>query len=82
MTSSARARIEVHVDRRVAIERAIIEAPRGDIIVIAGKGHERVQILPDPSGESGLIEVPFLDADVAGEALRARRGRTPEAARA
>lgn len=79
MTPSARSRIEVHVDRRAAIDCAIGSARRGDIIVIAGKGHERMQILPDPSGEGGLIEVPFLDAEVAGQALRARRGRTPEA---
>lgn len=82
MSPSVRSRIEVHVDRRAAIGRAIGEAQRGDIIVIAGKGHERVQILPDPQGEGGVIEVPFLDADVAGEALKARRGRTPEAVRA
>lgn len=32
-------------DRRRAIERAISEGRRGDIIVIAGKGHEAYQII-------------------------------------
>lgn len=74
MSPSARPRMEVHVERRAAIFSGIVEAQRGDIVVIAGKGHERVQILSDPSGEGGLVELPFRDADVAEQALRARRG--------
>ena len=34
-------------DRRRAIQRAAAEAKRGDIIVIAGKGHETCQIIGD-----------------------------------
>ena len=32
-------------DRKKAIQRAIAEGRRGDIIVIAGKGHETYQII-------------------------------------
>jgi len=53
------------VDRGRAIARAIEEARAGDVIVIAGKGHEQGQEL-----ERGRKE-PFDDAEVAREALRA-----------
>lgn len=81
MSPPARSRVEVHVDRRVAIQRAIVDAERGDIVIIAGKGHERMQILPDAGSDSGLVEVPFDDVVIASEALRARRVRSVEAAR-
>ncbi|HEY1272647.1 MAG TPA: UDP-N-acetylmuramoyl-L-alanyl-D-glutamate--2,6-diaminopimelate ligase [Terriglobales bacterium] len=51
-------------DRRAAIELAIHEARAGDIVLLAGKGHEKVQI-----SRSGAI--PFDDVEVAREALRA-----------
>jgi UDP-N-acetylmuramoyl-L-alanyl-D-glutamate--2,6-diaminopimelate ligase len=54
----------VEPDRARAIERAVELARPGDVVVIAGKGHERGQ-------EAGGIVVPFDDAEVAGEALRA-----------
>ena len=54
-------------DRRQAIERAIEGAAPGDTVLIAGKGHERTQII----GERVL---PFDDAAVAREALARRRG--------
>lgn len=38
---------EKQVDRRKAIERAVALAEAGDVIVIAGKGHETYQIFPD-----------------------------------
>lgn len=47
-----------HVDRRVAIEAALQEGRHGDIILIAGKGHERTQTI----GETVL---PFDDREVA-----------------
>jgi UDP-N-acetylmuramoyl-L-alanyl-D-glutamate--2,6-diaminopimelate ligase len=54
------------VDRRVAIQRAIALAAPGDVVVIAGKGHERYQEF------EGGRTVPFDDVAVAREALRAR----------
>ncbi len=57
------------VDRRKAIHRAIEEAEPGDVVLIAGKGHETYQII----GEQTL---PFDDAEVAHDALAARGART------
>ena len=54
------------IDRQAAIERAIALAAPGDVVVIAGKGHERYQEFED--GRT----VPFDDVAVAREALRAR----------
>jgi UDP-N-acetylmuramoyl-L-alanyl-D-glutamate--2,6-diaminopimelate ligase len=54
------------VDRREAIERAVAVAEDGDVVVIAGKGHERYQEF-----EHGRT-VAFDDVAVAREALRAR----------
>jgi UDP-N-acetylmuramoyl-L-alanyl-D-glutamate--2,6-diaminopimelate ligase len=53
-------------DRRQAIAEAIAEARSGDVVVIAGKGHEQGQEF------AGGRKEPFDDATVAGEALRAR----------
>jgi UDP-N-acetylmuramoyl-L-alanyl-D-glutamate--2,6-diaminopimelate ligase len=57
---------EVELDRRAAIARAIELAEPGDVVVIAGKGHERGQEI------AGRV-LPFDDRDVASEALRALR---------
>jgi UDP-N-acetylmuramoyl-L-alanyl-D-glutamate--2,6-diaminopimelate ligase len=54
------------IDRHAAIERAIALAAPGDVVVVAGKGHERYQEFED--GRT----VPFDDVAVAREALRAR----------
>lgn len=56
---------EVVVDRKEAIFRAISLAHPGDLVLIAGKGHEDYQIL-------GKIKVHFDDREVALEALRVR----------
>ncbi len=58
--------VQAEVDRRLAIERAISLAERGDVLVIAGKGHEQGQEL------AGGVKVPFDDVTVAREALGAR----------
>jgi UDP-N-acetylmuramyl-tripeptide synthetase len=52
-------------DRREAIERAIHEARTGDLVVIAGKGHEDYQII-------GHETFHFDDREVASEALASR----------
>jgi UDP-N-acetylmuramoyl-L-alanyl-D-glutamate--2,6-diaminopimelate ligase len=55
-------------DRRLAIEAAIAELRAGDVLVIAGKGHETGQII-------GHEVLPFDDALVAREALAVTAGR-------
>jgi len=57
---------DVEVDRRAAIDRAIGLAEPGDVVVIAGKGHEQGQEFEDGR------KIPFDDVGVAREALRAR----------
>jgi UDP-N-acetylmuramoyl-L-alanyl-D-glutamate--2,6-diaminopimelate ligase len=54
----------IQPDRRAAIRLAIREATTGDVVVIAGKGHESGQEFADHT-------VPFLDRDVADQELRA-----------
>ena len=56
------------VERAAAIGRVIDDAAEGDVIVIAGKGHERQQVI-------GSRTVPFDDVVVARAALNVRRGR-------
>jgi UDP-N-acetylmuramoyl-L-alanyl-D-glutamate--2,6-diaminopimelate ligase len=53
----------VEVDRRKAIAIAINEAGPGDLVLIAGKGHEKVQVTREGS-------LPFDDVEVAQKALR------------
>ena len=57
------ARYKTEPDRRAAIAIAISEARSGDIVLIAGKGHEKTQI-----SRSGTV--PFDDREVAAEVLR------------
>lgn len=59
---SAARRVHVEVDRREAIRQAFAQAEAGDVVVIAGKGHERGQTI---AGEV----FPFDDVEVAREAL-------------
>lgn len=56
----------VEEDRAAAIARAIGAARQGDIVLIAGKGHEKVQIL-----KGGAL--PFDDVAVAASVLRGDR---------
>ena len=57
------------VDRSTAISHAVGEARRGDVVIIAGKGHETYQVI---AGET----VPFNDAAVARTALTQRRSNS------
>jgi UDP-N-acetylmuramoyl-L-alanyl-D-glutamate--2,6-diaminopimelate ligase len=54
----------IEVDRRKAIALAISEARPGDIVLLAGKGHEKVQVTREGSH-------PFDDVEVAREVLKA-----------
>jgi len=54
------------VDRREAIEKAIKDAKPGDLLLIAGKGHEKYQVIGDKT-------LPFDDVEVARAALARRR---------
>jgi UDP-N-acetylmuramoyl-L-alanyl-D-glutamate--2,6-diaminopimelate ligase len=54
------------VDRGEAIARAIAGARPGDLVVVAGKGHEKTQVIGDR-------ELPFDDVAVAAAALARRR---------
>jgi UDP-N-acetylmuramoyl-L-alanyl-D-glutamate--2,6-diaminopimelate ligase len=56
--------VERDLDRRAAIGRAVATASPGDVVVIAGKGHEQGQEF-----EGGRKE-PFDDREVAADALR------------
>ena len=55
------------VDREEAITRAIVDAMPGDLVLIAGKGHEATQTIGDRV-------LPFEDGAVARAALRRRTG--------
>lgn len=56
----------VVLDRREAIDRAVRAARAGDVVLIAGKGHETTQV-------SGTTVVDFDDRVVATECVEARR---------
>jgi UDP-N-acetylmuramoyl-L-alanyl-D-glutamate--2,6-diaminopimelate ligase len=68
IAAGAKRDVTVLVDRRAAIEAAVGWARPGDVVVIAGKGHEQGQ---ETRGE----KTPFDDREVARDALR--RLRTP-----
>ena len=55
-----RAKVRLVPDRRAAIEEALSSAQPGDVVVIAGKGHERGQII-------GTEVLPFSDVDLVHE---------------
>jgi UDP-N-acetylmuramoyl-L-alanyl-D-glutamate--2,6-diaminopimelate ligase len=62
---SDRARIVIEPDRAAAIGYAIGMGSKGDVVVVAGKGHERGQYV------AGAV-LPFDDSEVASAALLAR----------
>ena len=63
--ADARAQVEADPDRRASIHRAVAMAAPGDVVLVAGKGHEQGQEFADGRKE------PFDDVAVAREALRA-----------
>lgn len=65
-------KVGVEPDRERAIGRAVREAAPGDVVVIAGKGHEDYQILPDPARPGATISRHFDDREVARAALTER----------
>ena len=64
---AASATYEVELDRALAIEKAILAAAPGDVVLIAGKGHEDYQIVGDQKRH-------FDDREEARRALALRRG--------
>ncbi len=65
--------MSVQAERERAIEHAVVRAGAGDVVVIAGKGHETEQLLPGPDGR--VVRRPFDDRAQARAALVARRAR-------
>jgi len=57
-----RGNYRIEADRAAAIDEAIAGARRGDVVLIAGKGHEDYQ-------DIGGVRLPFSDAEVAQRVL-------------
>jgi UDP-N-acetylmuramoyl-L-alanyl-D-glutamate--2,6-diaminopimelate ligase len=70
-----RAHVVVEPDRGAAIDLAIGRAGKGDVVLIAGKGHERGQY-------AGTTVIPFDDREVAAEALARSTGESASHAEA
>jgi MurE/MurF fusion protein len=64
----SRQRLAIIEDRRQAIAHAVASASSGDVILLAGKGHETTQ-------EVAGVKRPFSDVDEARAALQVRRAR-------
>jgi UDP-N-acetylmuramoyl-L-alanyl-D-glutamate--2,6-diaminopimelate ligase len=62
-----RSRVEIEPDRRRAIRLAIGRAEPGDVVLLAGKGHETYQIVRG-------VKSHFDDAEVAAACLAERQG--------
>jgi UDP-N-acetylmuramoyl-L-alanyl-D-glutamate--2,6-diaminopimelate ligase len=59
-------KLHIESDRRAAIAYAIAHAGAGDIVLVAGKGHEDYQLI-------GTERLPFSDAEVVTELLGGAR---------
>jgi UDP-N-acetylmuramyl-tripeptide synthetase len=68
-TRHGRGKTDVRPDRREAIELAVAQAKAGDLVLIAGKGHENYQ-------DAGGRRVHFDDVEVAADAVRRREAAT------
>jgi UDP-N-acetylmuramoyl-L-alanyl-D-glutamate--2,6-diaminopimelate ligase len=66
-----RGRLIIEPDRAAAIGLAIAGAGKGDIVVVAGKGHERGQYV------AGAV-IPFDDREVAAAALAGLASTGPD----
>jgi UDP-N-acetylmuramoyl-L-alanyl-D-glutamate--2,6-diaminopimelate ligase len=62
--------VNVITDRREAIRKGVAEGGRGDMVLIAGKGHEEVQVI-------GRERRKFSDLEEARAALALKRGDSP-----
>lgn len=60
---SSKAPFHIQPDRKIAIEEALLEANSGDVVIIAGKGHEQYQISKDTIA-------PFHDHEVVRQVLQ------------
>src|SRR6185437_3058734 len=65
-----RARVIIEPDRAAAIGLAVAMAGKGDVVVVAGKGHERGQYVGDSV-------IPFDDREVAAAAIVSHLGQAP-----
>ncbi|MNT31992.1 UDP-N-acetylmuramoyl-L-alanyl-D-glutamate--2,6-diaminopimelate ligase [compost metagenome] len=63
--AAEKSKAQVFVDRKRAILETLTQAQEGDVVLIAGKGHEDYQII-------GKEKFPFSDVKVAAEALKGR----------
>jgi UDP-N-acetylmuramoyl-L-alanyl-D-glutamate--2,6-diaminopimelate ligase len=63
LSAVGRAKAVIEIDRRTAIRRALADAQEGDVVLIAGKGHENYQIL-------GTTKHHFDDVEEATAAIK------------
>lgn len=63
VSGTAKTNYQIEVERSLAIYQAIANARKGDIILIAGKGHEKFQEIKGK-------KIPFSDADVVQQVLK------------
>ena len=63
--AAEKSKVQVHMDRKQAIQETLSQAKEGDVVLIAGKGHEDYQII-------GTQKLPFSDVLIAQEVLGVR----------